>query len=107
MSASAPVMHVVFTLDGNAQQLKTSDAINFPIRAISIQPGGANASPVYIGGAAVSATVYGVSLPASAAGVPPAPFLIDGLQGGAIQLGDFYVIGAVGEKVTLLIFPYI
>jgi hypothetical protein len=107
------VKHYVLTLDGNAQRLSSliadqqpHGAHDTPLRAISLQPGPANANAVFLGGAAVSATDFGVRLEASAAGVPPAPFILGEFDEGGMRLSDFYVIGTATEKLHVLVVTY-
>lgn len=104
------IAHFVLTLDGNAQRLSAvlPDAAagglhDRPVKAVSLQPAGANANPVYVGNAGVSATDFGVRLEAGAAGVPPAPFVFGELQFGGLKLSELYVIGTNTQKLHLLV----
>lgn len=96
----------VLTLTGSAQSLSTlSDALNASIRTISLQPGGGNAAPIYVGDAVntPSAASHGVRLEAAAATIPPAPFVLGEFAPGWCKLSDFQVIGANTEKLHILV----
>lgn len=94
--------YLVLTLTGSAQQVSTS---NVAVRSVSLQPGAANAAPVYVGDSTVTAAAYGVRLPAAAAGEPPAPFTIEGIgdkEYSSIEgmpLSAVWVIGTNTEKL--------
>lgn len=101
------VRQYTLTMTGSAQNLKTALAAagdgDTPLKFLSIQPYGANAAASYIGGdnGTISATNYGVRLEAGAAGVPPAPFIIEvGVP--PVRLSDINVIGANTEKLAIL-----
>lgn len=107
MANARPVSHKVVTLDGTAQQLAL--AIDMPgvrIRSISMQPGAANAAAVFVGGPGVTASDYGVRLPASAAGVPAAPYVVEDSDE-STRMDDWYVIGTDTEKLHLLVVAYV
>lgn len=96
----------VLTLTGAVQALSSiTDALQLPIRTISLQPGGANAAPIYVGDAITSpsASVYGVRLEAAVATIPPAPFVLGEYAPGWCTLADFRVIGANTEKLHVLV----
>jgi hypothetical protein len=96
----------VLTLNGSAQSLSTlSDALPYSIRTISLQPGGANAAPIYVGDAITtpSASSHGVRLEAATATIPPAPFVLGEFAPGWCTLADFRVIGANTEKLHILV----
>jgi hypothetical protein len=96
----------VLTLTGSAQALSTaSGASSNAIRTVSIQPGTANANPVFIGDVNVSDTVYGIRIPASVTNEPPAPIILGETQSqvGHFKLSDVYVRGTNTEKVHLLV----
>ncbi len=98
------IAHHVLTLDGNAQALSTvTGALPAGVRTVSLQPNGGNGNPVYVGGAGVSSTVYGVRLEAGATGVPPAPFVLGEFQTGWVKLDELYVIGTTTEKLHILV----
>lgn len=104
--AATRAEHFVVTLTGAAQRLATEIPLidaDVPVRVFSLQPGAANANPVYLGASGVSATDYGVRMPAAAAGVPPAPFLLGEFDDGTLNLGDLYVIGTADEKLHALV----
>lgn len=73
---------------------------------LRIQAGGANAVPVYLGGAndPVSASNYGVRIEISAAGVPPGPTVFQALYAHDNKLSDFGVFGASGTLTLFVIF---
>jgi hypothetical protein len=107
------IRHYVLTLTGSAQRLSAvlpgldGGPNDLPIRAISIQPGTANANPCYVGGydsgSAVSSSSYGVRFEAAAAGVPPAPFVFGEFANLPMKLSDFAIIGTNTETVKVLI----
>jgi hypothetical protein len=73
---------------------------------VSLQPGAANAAPVYLGDADVSATAYAVRLAAAVAGIPPAPYIVEGYDTGPFRLSDFWVRGADTETLHIGIVPF-
>lgn len=98
--------HCVLTLTGSAQALSTATgAPAESIRTVTIQPGTANANPVFIGKSTVSTTDYGARLPAAVSNEPPAPIMIGDTQGqlGHFKMSDVYVRGTNTEKVHLLV----
>ena len=103
----------VLTLTGAAQQLSTvlpavvaparAGAYDFPCTYLTLQPGGANASPIYVGSSSlVTSSLYGFRLEASDGGVPTAPFVFD-IPVGNIKLSELWVSGAAGETLHLLL----
>lgn len=112
------VRHAVLTLSGAAQQLSSMLIPDLPAKALGqpglvqlwLQPDGANANPVYIGGDdTVSASNYGIRLEAGATGVPPAPISLTTPQGHPkyLTLADIWVFGTNTQKLTVLWIPYI
>lgn len=106
------IRHYVLTLDGTAQRLSSvlaggaGAANDLPIRAITLQPLGTNANPIYCGGhesGAVTSSSYGWRLEAAAAGVPPAPFILGEFSNAPMKLSDLQVIGTNTEKLTIAI----
>lgn len=92
------------TLTGDAQwlgDLVPTGEGDRGLREISLQPGPSNASPVYVGDAAVTNALYSTRLPAASAGIPPAPFIVGGYDSGGVRLGDYYVLGANGETLHI------
>jgi hypothetical protein len=103
------------TMSGAAQSLLT---LLFPAPAnsvvggpndvacnfVSIQPDGATTGAIFIGSdSTTSSTVYGNRLPASAAGVPPAPYVIGSWSDkGPVRLSNVFLVGTVSEKVHVL-----
>jgi hypothetical protein len=87
--------HLVLTLSGSAQALTLPQKV----RWVSLQPGAANANPVYIGGEGVSSTDYGTRIPVSSGSVPPPPHVIAEFSDGTTQLSDIYVLGTNTEKL--------
>lgn len=70
---------------------------DYPICAISLQPGEANANAVYIGSRITMTTSdYGVRLEAAVSGVPPPPWERE-FSHGPIRLGSFFVLGTAGQ----------
>ena len=65
--------HLTHTLNGSAQQISLLGCVG----ALLVQADGANANPVYIGGATVSSSDYGVRIPAAVGGEPSAPFMVN------------------------------
>jgi hypothetical protein len=105
--ASVRSDHYVVTLSGSAEALTPPGRLgDARIRWVSLQPGAANSNPVYVGGPAVSATVYGTRLPAASGGIPPAPHVIAEFEDGAVQMADFYVIGTAAEKLHVHVLVY-
>lgn len=103
------VRHYVLTLSGSAQRLSSvlpnlePDNDKF-LQTLSLQPGGGNANPVYVGAAGVSDSDYGVYLAAAAATVPPAPWLAsDAFKATGTKLSDWYVIGTASQKLHILV----
>lgn len=107
--------HYTLTLTGAAQAL--SDVLaepvrdqdkHKPLRGLSLQPDPANTGPVYVGAAGVSATDYGVRLPAPVSSEPSAPWQppVDAGAQGVHTLGGIYVIGTENEKLHLLVVPF-
>jgi hypothetical protein len=102
------VKHYVVTLDGNVQRLSTALNINqphgaadMPAKVLTMQPGGANANPVFVGSRDdITSSDYGFRLEAANAGVPPAPFVLD-LNTNSLRLSDLYVKGTSTEKLFL------
>jgi hypothetical protein len=102
-----PVSHKVLTLNGAAQQLALAlDMPGVRIRSLSLQAGAANTHAVYVGGPAVSDTVYGVRLPIPVESTPAAPYMIEDFDEGT-ELKDWYVFGTNGEALHLLILAYV
>lgn len=106
-----PFKQFVHTLNGSAQQLSTvfsaadKQATNKgpSIISLTLQPNSSNADKVWVGSSAVSTQAYAFRMEAAAAGIPPAPFVLE-LGQGQVSLDDLYVIGANGEKVHVGIF---
>lgn len=100
------IAHKVLTLTGAAQSLLSAFGVGDQAGEdpacsfISLQPGPANGNPVGVGGPSVAAADYGVRLPASAGGVPPAPYIFPGAHG-PVRLGTVYVVGTAGEKLHI------
>lgn len=106
MAATAEVQHVVVTLTGAAQALPAFTGAA-SVRWLSLQPGTANGSPVFVGGAAVSNTSYGTRLPASVASEPCAPFIVGEFEDGTLDPTKMYVYGANNEKLHLTALVYV
>ena len=112
--------HYNLTLDGAIQRLSTvlaNDEVGGPddeaLRIVSLQPDGANAGAVFVGGApkvgtvvALSSSDHGVRLEPGATGVPPAPFLIGEFETGPLRLSDIYVIGTDTEVLHILVLGF-
>lgn len=102
------IRHYVLTLTGSAQRLSSVLADmrdDLPVRAITLQPDGGNANPIYVGGyetGALSSSNYGFRLEIGAAGVPPAPFVLDPANA-PMKLSDWYVLGTNTQKLTVLV----
>ena len=104
----AGMKHGVITLTGATQRLSTLLGATDVVRAITLQPGGANANPIYVGGPAVDGTTFGVRLEAAVATVPPAPWQLSELFGwGHLSLEDVYVRGTNTEKLHVLWLPQV
>src|SRR3990167_4438700 len=104
--ADANVVHMVVTLSEVAEALPVLVEATGRLRWMSIQPGAANADPVYLGGAGVTAANYGARLPAAVAGEPPAPFIIAEFDDGQMYPTDMYFVSTVGEKIHILTLRY-
>jgi len=110
MSAPYRVRDFTLTLNGSAQRLSTAlpdttvgGADDLPAQFVVLQPDGANGAAVFVGGtSSVSSTVYGFSLPAGAAGVPPPPFPLSAYMG-RFRLSDIWVIGTNTQKLHVLL----
>ena len=113
------IKHYVVTLSGAAQNLfigatgvapgaKAAAALDVPLRSIALQPRGTNNAALFVGGdSTVSSTVYGVRLEAGdASDVPPAPYMYDGYESGAIKLSDFWAIGTANEILHIQVVTY-
>ncbi len=116
MAQDYKIRHATLTLDGSAQRLLAGWGVvgagnpvggvnDIAAEAIYIQPDGANANPIYLGGDAVSAADHGFSLPAGAAGVPPSPFKLDAYTS-RVKPSQLYVIGTAAQKVHITIIGY-
>lgn len=94
--------HFTLTLTGAAQQLTANDGLLGS--SVSLQPGGANAGPVFVGGQnllgvpTVTSTVYGVRLPTSVSGVPSEPY---GLGPQMVTLQDIIVLGTANDTLKV------
>ena len=110
---AAKIAHYVLTLTGAVQQLSSvlpaltgglkAGAYDYPCTFLTLQPGGGNANPIYVGDDnAITSTDYGFRLEAATAGVPPAPFVFDPGVGN-VKVGDLFVLGTNGEKLHLLL----
>jgi hypothetical protein len=101
-------------LTGTAQRL--SDALvnktpggpdDVPYRMLHLQPGGANANPIAIGGsAAVTTTLYGLQLPAGSGGIAPAPLVFEFSGEGPVKLSHLWVVGGAGDSLHIFGVPF-
>jgi hypothetical protein len=108
------VKDLTLTLSGSTQRL--SDALvdktpggkdDVPFRALHLQPDGANGNAIFLGSSAsVTSSLYGVRLPASASGVPSAPYVFEFSSEGPLKLSHFYVLGTANEKLHILGVPF-
>lgn len=102
------------TLTGSAQRLSAAlpnptpgGPDDIPFRSLWLQPDGATANAMFVGSSSsVSATNYGVRLPASASGVPSAPSIFEYSGEGPLKLSHFWVLGTSGEKLHILGIPF-
>lgn len=89
------------TMTGSAQRLSTlmslTSELDVPIRALVMQPAGANAGVIYVGDASVSSTDYAFRLEAATAGIPPAPFILGETPNGTFRLSEIYIVGSNNE----------
>jgi hypothetical protein len=108
------IRHYVITFDTTKQRLSSvlpgtdGGPNDLAIKAITVQPFGANAAACYIGGweqqaTFASATSFGVRLEAGAAGVPPAPFVFGEFSNSPMKLSDFVMVGANTEKAAIMV----
>lgn len=102
------IRHYTITLTGSAQQLNQaclgSASVDIPVMMLELQPDGANANEIYVGGSdAVSSSSYGTRLEAADTSIPPAPWRAtsDGLNA-FLTLGDFWVIGTSSQKLHVM-----
>lgn len=95
--------HFVVVLAGTAEALPTGGKV----RWISLQPGAANANPVFVGGQTVSSTSYGTRLPVASGGVPPPPHIIAEFADGSVSLEELFVIGTAAEKLHVHVLVYV
>lgn len=79
---------------------KNDVACNF----ISLQPDGAGSTAMFVGASsALTTALYGVRLPAPAAGVPPAPYVIGAWSDkGPTKLSNIFIIGTAADKIHVL-----
>lgn len=105
-----PLTHYKLTLDGTAQQLSrvlpaadrsTGGKNDVACSVITLQPKGANANIVLIGGPTVDATNFAFSLPAGSGGVPPAPLILAPSLGPPLRLSGLYAIGTPNEVLQI------
>lgn len=80
---------------------------------IWMQPRSTNTAPIYIGTASnITATDYGVRLPAPVASEPPPPFNPGEFAGSPekfrspLRASDFYALGTTGDFLHLLVVDY-
>jgi hypothetical protein len=108
------VIDLTLTLTGNVQRLSEALADprpggpgDVPFRSLHLQPDGANANAIFLGAsAALTTSVYGVRLPASASGVPSAPYVFEFSSEGPLKLSHLYVRGTSGEKLHIFGVPF-
>ncbi|HET9258272.1 MAG TPA: hypothetical protein VFO16_24165 [Pseudonocardiaceae bacterium] len=111
--ATQRVQSYVLTFTGAAQRLSDAYTVttvggsdDVPIENLILQPDGANAAACFFGSSsAVSASVYGFSLAAGNAGVPPLPFIL-GLPVARIRLSDLWVLGTSTQKLHIMLVSY-
>lgn len=103
------VAHRTLTLSGSVQTLlaafsdTTVGGVDDPAcQAIILQPDGANAGVVYVGGegATITSSEHGFSLPAGVAGVPPAPFELPFST--VVRPSQVKVLGTNTQKLHIL-----
>lgn len=82
-------------------------AMDVPLRAITLQ-GNTDSAAMHIGGDnTVSATVWGVRIPAAAGGIPAAPITFGPFSNsGPIKLSDFWVFGTANDILHISVIPY-
>lgn len=95
------VRHATLTLDGTQQLLSSALTPRSLPHQIALQPDGANANPIYLGGpdSAVTSSDYGFRLEAAVTGIPPAPYILEAIT---VNLAQLKVLGTVGEKLHIL-----
>jgi hypothetical protein len=71
---------------------------------LSLQPDGGGANAMFVGGSSATTTSnYGVRLPAPAAGVPPAPYVLGAWSDkGPVKLSNVFIVGTAGETIHVL-----
>ena len=102
--------HLTLTLSGSSQPL--SDAlpntdVEQSLTYLSLQPAGANANVIYVGGAnaTVSSSDHGVRLEAGDSGVPPAPFIVSDQFSPPIKLSGLRVLGTASQLLHIFCNP--
>jgi len=106
--------HYTLTCSGATQRL--SDALpsgqqtpggtaDVAYLRLDLQPDGANANPIFLGGpqTPLDATNHGVRLPAGSSGAPPPPYSFEG--NGTVKLSHLYAKGTAGEKLHIFGLP--
>lgn len=92
VTLSGSVQRLVDTIGvaaGHAQDAMVSNMI--------MQPGGANAGTIYVGGDSdLSTSEYLFSIPAAIDGIPPAPFVLD-LTSKITRPSHWYVRGSLND----------
>lgn len=112
------VKHLTLTLTGVVQKLSdayaavsgvTADqpgAADVAYQSILLQPDGANAAVLYIGGnseGTLTSANHGFRMAAGAAGVPPLPQTLPSQGGGPIRASDITVLGTANDKLHALL----
>ena len=100
--------HYTLTLNGSAQRLSSVLPDTTPggpddlsSAVIVLQPDGANANPVFVGGPGVTTSDFGFRMEPGAAGAPPAPYTFTP-EHRTMKLSSLYVIGTSTQKLHIL-----
>lgn len=114
MSILQGPFHATVTLSGAAESLSSiltalgwvSGTYEPGMRAVWLQPDGANNAVIYVGGAGVTNTDFGFRLEAGATGIPPAPFSFGEMAERQLYLSEIYVLGTAAQKLHVYAIPW-
>jgi hypothetical protein len=102
------VRDAAVTFSGSVQNLAAvlgivAGSVQDRVRSIQLQPAGGNAAAMYVGmRSTITSSDHAFSLPAGAAGVPPAPYISPPSPSGALLLSEWYVLGTNAQKVYVM-----
>jgi len=102
------MQYYVVTIPTPAAAIALLPAIGAEDQAISaliLQPRGANAAKIYIGGPTVSATDYALAVNPGSGGNPPAPIILSSPHSSLGMLSSVYAFGTAGEILHVTVVP--